>query len=65
MGFVFRVILFIYLFQQGNIFAQNVVQLFVENFNQPTISWLLNDSVSGPNIGTNNWIINNNTMGFP
>ena len=64
MRYIFNGILFVLFFLQGNFFAQNVVQLFVEDFNQPSISWLLNDSVSGPNLGTNNWIINNQYDGF-
>ena len=58
MRYLFKAILILIFIQNGKFYAQSVVQLFVEDFNQPTISWLLNDSVSGPNIGTNNWIIN-------
>ena len=64
MKIIYRTILFIFIFQNVQTFGQNVVQLFVEDFNQPSISWLLNDSVSGPNLGTNNWIINNQYDGF-
>ena len=64
MRYIFKIILICFFFQKGNFYTQSVVQLFVEDFNQPTISWLLNDSVSGPNIGTNNWIINDQYDGF-
>ena len=64
MKFLFKTILIFFSIQYGIVYSQSVVQLFVEDFNQPTVSWSLNDSVSGPNVGTINWIINNQYDGF-
>ena len=43
--------------------AQNVVQLFTEDFNQPSLNWTLNDTVFGTNSGNNKWIINSEYNG--
>ena len=45
------------------VYGQNVVQLFTEGFNQPTISWSLNDSVLTNNFGNNQWVINSDYNG--
>ena len=57
---IFSIILF---FIISEFHAQNVVQLFVEDFNSTTFSWSLNDTSFGINSGNNKWVINSNYNG--
>ena len=48
----------------SDLLAQSAVQLFTEDFNTPTTSFSLNSTGFGSNIGSNQWIINNEYDGM-
>lgn len=60
---LFKIIFLSLLLILNEFHAQNVVQLFVEDFNSTTFSWSLNDTAFGANSGNNQWIINNSYNG--